>query len=100
MVAATNTGNTDGTRLADVPSVPPVLRSTPDAVWRTQRDRFFLRESRGTSRTTIGAGLFIQAALVGILIYAHYPAWRIAALAGLYIVFVVAHAVIMRTTRE
>jgi signal transduction histidine kinase len=99
MVTATKTASIAGTSLADASPVPPGLRSIPDAVWRTQRDRFFLRESRGTSRTTITAGMLVQAAQLGILIHAGYPVWRVGSLLALYVVFVLAHAVIMRTTR-
>ena len=68
-------------------------------MWRSQRDRFFLTEARGSTRVMIGAGVLVQAAIVGIFAHAAYPAWRIAALLGIYGVFVLAHAVIMRTTR-
>jgi signal transduction histidine kinase len=100
MVTATKTVDAAGTTLAHDSRVPPGFRSAPDAVWRSQRDQFFITEARGTTRMMVGAGIFVQAALLGIFAYAGYPSWRIGALLAIYVTFLVAHAVIMRTTRE
>ncbi|MDB4952723.1 MAG: Sensor histidine kinase [Myxococcales bacterium] len=99
MVTATKTVDAAGTSLADSSRVPPGLRSAPDAVWRSQRDRFFMRESRGTTRTTTVAGLLVHGSMISILAHAGTPYWRVAALITLYLVFVVAHALIMQTSR-
>ena len=72
----------------------------PDAVWRTQRDQFFVAEARATTRTTVLAGLVWWAALVGILVDAHYPTWRIIALISIYASFIIGHHLIIRRTRE
>ncbi len=88
-----------GTLLADVSPVAP--RSSPaEAVWRRQRDLFFVAEARNTSRTMIGLGVIVQLVTFGILLHAEYPAWRIGALAGLYAAFVVGHRFIMKCTLD
>ncbi len=84
-----------GTTLANDRPVPAT-----DAVWRTQRDRFFLREARGTTLMMVAAGVFVQAAVVGILIHAGYPTWRILSMVGVYLLFVIAHRLIIMRTRE
>jgi signal transduction histidine kinase len=72
----------------------------PDAVWRNQRDAFFIKEARNTTRLLVAAGLAIQIAFVSILIAANYPTWRILAVVGVYFGFVVGHRVILAVTRE
>jgi signal transduction histidine kinase len=87
-----------GTLLAELSPVPLAnsLRSSPaEAVWRRQRDMFFVVEARKTSRTMIGLGVLVQLATFGILLHAEYPAWRIGALAGLYAAFVACQRYIM-----
>jgi signal transduction histidine kinase len=96
MATATSSDAPAGTTLADDRRVPPVT----DVVWRTQRNRFFVTEAKSTSRTMIAAGLLVQIAILGVFAHADYPSWRIAALVGLYATFVIAHRVIMQTTRE
>src|SRR5438093_13714964 len=84
-----------GTPLATERSVPQ-----PDAVWRTQRNRFFLNDARGTTRSMLAAGMLVQSSMVGILIHAGYPSWRIAAMIGVYLAFLVAHRLIIGRTRD
>jgi signal transduction histidine kinase len=68
--------------------------------WLRQRDIFFVREARKTSRKAMGLGVFVQLATFGILLHADYPTWRVGALAGLYFVFFCSHALIMRCTMD
>ena len=92
-----------GTSLAAPPPVPPDLVSRSaacDAVWRDHRNQFFLEEARKTTRLTIGLGIFVQAAVMLLMLHAEYPTWRVAALAGMYLVFAVAHKLIIRPVRE
>ena len=90
-----------GTTLALDPDVPPGFRPpSADAAWRNQRDRFFLSESRNTSRVTLGFGILVQLLVAAILLHADYPTWRVAALVGLYVAFALAHRTIISTTHE
>jgi len=66
-----------GTSLAPGRVVP-----APDAVWRNHRDQFFHKEARSTTRNMVCGGLVVEAALIAILIEAHYPMWRILAALG------------------
>jgi len=89
------TVTTPGTTLATVRPVPPT-----DAVWRSQRDRFFLNQARGTTVLIVSAGVLVQGAIVGVLAHAGYPSWRIAAMVGVYLAFVIAHRLILMRTRD
>jgi signal transduction histidine kinase len=84
-----------GTDLARDKVVP-----APDAVWRNQRDQFFLKEARGTTRIMIGVNLLVQAAIVAILLQAGYPTWRVLAMIGLFVGFIIGHRTILTVTRE
>ena len=93
----------DGTSLADDVTVAPnpALRSAAvDAAWRRQRDIFFVSEARKTSRMMIGLGVFVQLFTLGVIYHSGYPTWRIGALAGLYVFFVISHRLIMRCTLD
>lgn len=48
----------------------------------------------------IAVGMFVQAFTLGVIYHAGYPTWRIATLAGLYLVFGVAHKLIMKCTLD
>ncbi|MBS1121875.1 MAG: Sensor histidine kinase [Deltaproteobacteria bacterium] len=91
-----------GTSLADVLVVAaPDFRSpSADAVWRSQRDRFFLSEARTTTRITLGLGILVHLLVLGLLWVADYPTWRIGVLGGLYVAFMIAHKAIMGCTNE
>ena len=91
---------TAGTTLADAEGMAAPRSLSADVVWRSQRDRFFLTEARRTTRFTIGAGIFVQLAIIGIFWHAGYPTWRIAAMAGLYVSFVFAHKLILGSTTD
>src|SRR6185312_10279678 len=84
-----------GTRLARGKTVPP-----PESVWRTQRDEFFMSEARHTTRTVTSLGVVFQLAVIGLLVDARYPTWRICALVGLYAGFVLAHRLVIARTRS
>jgi signal transduction histidine kinase len=99
MATATKTVTTPGTQLADADPVAVPLRSA-DAVWRFQRDRFFLNEARTTSRVMLAAGMLVQFFTLGVLYEAGYPTWRIGAVLGLYVAFVIGHRAMMNMTRE
>jgi len=84
-----------GTSLATPTGVP-----APDAVWRNQRDQFFLQEARSTTRLMVAGGLLVEIALIAILVEAGYPTWRVVAALGLYLAFIFGHRVILTVTRE
>jgi len=81
---------TAGTRLANPAGVPGA-----DAVWRNNRDQFFVREAQKTSRLMIMTGMVSFAAQMLILIHDHYPTWRILAALGIYAGFVVGHKLLL-----
>jgi signal transduction histidine kinase len=85
----------DGTTLAQ-----PRAVSAPDAVWRTQRDQFFVNEARRTTRTITAFGIGVQLAIIGLLVQADYPTWRIIGLAGVYVGFVLGHRIVITRTRS
>jgi signal transduction histidine kinase len=69
-------------------------------VWRRQRDLFFITEARKTTRATIGLGVIVQLVTFGLMLHAEYPTWRIGALGGLYLTFVLVHRFIMQCTLD
>jgi signal transduction histidine kinase len=90
-----------GTLLADEIHVPPPTgfrAPSAETAWRRQRDLFFVAEARKTSRAMIGLGVIVQLATFGLLLHAEYPAWRIGALAGVYVAFVLGQRFIMECT--
>ncbi len=92
-----------GTPMAAVAHVPPDLVSRSaacDAVWRDHRNQFFLEEARKTTRLTIGIGMFVQLGTMGLFLHAGYPVWRIGAMASLYVMFALAHKLIIRPVRQ
>lgn len=91
-----------GTTLAPSPHVPPDLVSRSaacDAVWRDQRNKFFIEETQKTTRLTIGLGVFVQSLVITMMLHAGYETWRVISLAVLYVMFVLAHRVIIRPVR-
>src|SRR5262249_20881184 len=84
-----------GTNLAPERVVP-----APDAVWRNQRDQFFLKEARPTARLMIGANVLVQAMVIATLVPADYPVWRVCAFVSLFVAFAVGHRLILARTRE
>ena len=89
-----------GTTLAEPEPVASFRSQFSAETWRSQRDRFFVTEARKTTRFTIGLGIIVQLATLGIFWHAGYPSWRIAALVGLYAAFIVAHKVIIGCTND
>lgn len=83
----------DGTPLAPGLDVSPHPTAGPsvEAIWRRQRDHFFVAEVQNTSRYVMGAGALVQLLTFGILIAARYPMWRICLLFGFYCAFQLAH---------
>ncbi|HLL22971.1 MAG TPA: HAMP domain-containing sensor histidine kinase [Kofleriaceae bacterium] len=79
---------------------PAARNAAVDAAWRRQRDIFFVNETRRTSRMMLGLGVFVQLFILGVFYHGGYPTWRIAALGGLYLVFVVGHKLVMRCTLD
>jgi signal transduction histidine kinase len=84
-----------GTPMAAKPAV-----AATDAVWRNHRDQFFLREARSTSKLMSVIGCVVFAAMVGILVAAAYPTWRIVAMFATYLGFVGGHRLVIQKTRE
>jgi signal transduction histidine kinase len=84
-----------GTSLALAECVPPASPPTPDVFWRGHRNRFFIQEGRKTTRVTIGLGVIVQTAVLGLFIYAGYSAWRIVGIGLLYVAFAVSHTLIL-----
>jgi signal transduction histidine kinase len=84
-----------GTMLAERKPVP-----APEAVWRTQRDQFFMNEARHTTRTVMMVGLVVQLFVIGNLVHAGYTPWRIVALASVYVAFSISHRVVIAITRS
>ncbi len=92
-----------GTSMATPRPVPPDLVSRSaacDAVWRDHRNQFFLEEARKTTRLTIGLGMFVQLTVIALFVHAGYPSWRIGMIAALYLMFALAHKLIIRPVRE
>lgn len=87
-----------GTSLAEGETVQDPVRA--EAVWRAQRDRFFLSEAPKTSKAAMLGGFAVQLTMFALLIAADYPTWRVAALFGVYLLFCCSHWVVMRTTRK
>ena len=87
MVTATRTVTAAGTTLAQDASVSVSEAPRPADVWRGRRNLYFIEESRTISRWAMAAGSFIHLALIGILVHAHYPTWRIITIGVLYVVF-------------
>jgi signal transduction histidine kinase len=56
-------------------------------VWRRQRDRYLLEAGPQHSKWALLAGATVHAALLSILVHGDYPAWRIVASGGLFVVF-------------
>ncbi len=91
MVVAMSSGEAvSGTRMATAAGVPGT-----DAVWRNNRDQFFVREAQKTSRLMILTGMVSFAAQMMILIHDGYPTWRILAALGIYLFFVVGHKLLL-----
>ena len=64
----------------------------------TNRDEFFLNESKKTSRSIHGIGVIVQAVVVAIVAHAGYPMWRVITLAAMYCVFGLSHRFIISQT--
>ena len=91
-----------GTTLAPSPHVPPDLVSRSaacDAVWRDERNRFFIEETQKTTRLTIGLGVLVQSLVIVMMLHAGYETWRVISLAVGYVLFALAHRVIIRPIR-
>ena len=86
---------TAGTPLAEPPDVP-----SPDVVWRTQRDAFFVAEARKSARTVTSFGFVVQLAVFGVLIHAGYSTCRIVGLAIVYTAFVFGHRAVISAIRS
>jgi signal transduction histidine kinase len=86
-----------GTTLAQGDIVHEPVRA--EAVWRAQRDRFFLSEAPKTSKFSMVGGLVVQATIIVILAIAGYPFWRVVAMIGIYAAFCLSHALVLRRAR-
>src|SRR5690242_14162981 len=84
MATATRTVTAAGTTLA---TDAAVTEPRPSDVWRGRRNIYFIEEAKTVSRWAMFFGALVHAGSIAILANAHYPAWRIIALGGLYLVF-------------
>lgn len=84
MPTATRTVSTAGTTLAIDAAV---TEPRPSDVWRGRRNAYFIVEAKTVSRWVMLFGALVHAGSIAILANAHYPAWRIITLGGLYLVF-------------
>ncbi|HUS28000.1 MAG TPA: HAMP domain-containing sensor histidine kinase [Kofleriaceae bacterium] len=96
MATATRTVTTAGTSLAPDASVPEAPRPAPGDVWRGRRNLYFIEETRTISRWAMMVGTLIHAAVIAILLHAHYPMWRIVSVGVLYVVFAIAQRFIIQ----
>ncbi len=71
----------------------------PVDVWRRQRDRFLIENGARHSKGALFAGAAVHAVLLCILAHGDYAAWRIAVLAGVYVVFSIAQRVFVAQGR-
>lgn len=87
-----------GTSLADAPCVsdPSLHEASPETVWRGHRNQYFFEEARATSRVMVTLGLLVQGAVLALLLHGGYPAWRVGAVAGVYVVFLGVHRLLLR----
>ena len=98
MVAATHTVIAAGTTLATDPRVHESSR--PIDAWRGRRNLYFLEESRTMTWWAMAIGALVHAAVLGILVHADYPTWRVIAVGGLYVGFVAAQRVFLSKARD
>ncbi len=89
-----------GTSLATAAAVTNEEAPGRDAVWRTQRDRFFLSEARRSALMTVGLGVVVHAIILAALWHADYPSWRICTLAAMYVAFAGGHRLILLKTKQ
>lgn len=85
MSTATRTVIPAGTALAT--DVVVTDASRPADVWRGRRNLYFIEEARTISRWALMLGAVIHVAIIGILVHAHYPTWRVISMGALYAVF-------------
>jgi signal transduction histidine kinase len=85
MATATRTVTTAGTTLAVDAPVSEAPR--PSDIWRGRRNFYFIAEARTISRWVMLLGGFVHVAVIGTLVHADYPAWRVAAIGGGYVLF-------------
>lgn len=87
-----------GTSLAHAGAVadPSMTATTPETVWRGQRNQFFFEEARKTSRVMMGLGCLVQASVFALFFAGGYPLWRIGSVGALYVGFFIVHRLILR----
>jgi len=87
-----------GTTLAPKPGA--MNESTrPLDVWRRQRDRYLVEAGPRHSKLALLTGAGVHTVLLCILAHGGYASWRIAAIAGLFVVFSFAQRVFVGTSR-
>lgn len=59
----------------------------PADVWRGQRNRFLMEDARNTGQWMHAIGGLVQLALLVIYLDGHYPTWRVAAAAVVFVTF-------------
>jgi signal transduction histidine kinase len=59
----------------------------PSDIWRGRRNFYFIAEARTISRWVMLLGGFVHVAMIATLVLADYPAWRVAAIGGGYLLF-------------
>jgi signal transduction histidine kinase len=86
-----------GTLLAPAASVGD---PRPADVWRGQRNRFLIEDSRNAGRWIHVCGGGIQMAMLLIFLHGGYPQWRIAAAAGVFFTFSIIQRVCVRSSQD
>jgi signal transduction histidine kinase len=72
----------------------------PADVWRGQRNRFLIEDARDTGQWLHAVGGVVQLILFLIFLHAGYPTWRVAAAAGVFIVFALIQQAWIRSSSD
>ncbi|HUJ59195.1 MAG TPA: HAMP domain-containing sensor histidine kinase [Kofleriaceae bacterium] len=69
-------------------------------VWRGQRNLFLLEEVQGMPRWLMGVGAALHLLVLGILVHAGYPTWRVIAVGLVFVVFAAVQRTFARHARQ
>lgn len=96
MVTSGPTVAAAGTTLADTSGVS----EHRPADWRGRRNRYFVEEAAKMTRFAMGAGLFVHAAMLAILLAGGVATWRVGAVFGLFVLFGALQRVFRERTKD